>query len=55
MEKFDSHFFLRCTQQDRDALDSLSRRLAVSRSNIARHAFRYGLRIVAAKGITLPD
>jgi hypothetical protein len=51
----DSQFMLRCSSEDRDKLKTLSDRLRISQSSLARVAFAEGLKIVVERGIRLDE
>ena len=55
MDRLTSQLMLRCSTADRQELKTLSEKFSISESNLARIAFRQGLKLVVARGIQLDD
>jgi len=51
MENLDTQMMIRCKTEDREAVKRLSKALSLSESNIARAAFRMGLKTLRRRGI----
>jgi len=55
MDRMSDQFMVRCTSNDRETLRTLSEKLQISQSSLARVAFKQGLKIVLERGIRVDD